>query len=1016
MPRLVFKKGEHPPVEITGATVLGRSSEQAQIAIKDNRLSRAHCKFEPRDDGQWGIVDLGSQNGTFLNGRRVRESVLRPGDVVTIGTCDITFEAIGGPTGSDLMAGVASTRIGPSGSQKPVPDTGGGPAELALEENADDSSSATRTVVAPAALTLLQGTLKDKIFPLIKDVFTVGRKAGNDIVLEGDGKSSGQHARITRKDPATWVIEDLKSTNGVTVNGHKVVEPVVLKNGAKIVIGSQTFQFTIQGKPVETSGVTAPMSAKAVAGKLAEAGAAAPQEMTLDDEAIGSQSEKIDKAALNVEVRGGGKSSVIFSVIEVLLALAVVGGVLFGGWMMLQDERQGTGSSGGNPPPAEGGALKLNPSFEKVDAAGMPEGWGFDPRGGDALSMTDSAHGGERGVQLTRFSASNAVSYLASAPIKVESSGYAASVFALNSEAAADRFGTALLALLWHKDVRDPAFAVTPLAAASGLKTWTELKGSGGAPKDARWVRVAVGISGRSGSVVFDDAKLAPDEKAPAAFAGAGLELRNGLKWSVSHDCRVNLARGATVLLRDGTLALHQVEGRQDSLDFSAFLLSPPQVEQGEGQLGVRWKYFDPLAEKPVELRLDLGEVGSQATLVAVFAAGGAERASSQVTVNFMATAAFVPSELLRIEGGHVAEYKRELPEGDRRVPISLVLCADTGSGNRIEGINGTTPNFSARLAPGGRELFFQAQNGLQVAFSLGSGRDELRALAQACATAQAGQDPLERLGHAARIILEFPYNQQELTLAAAACESVATHFKLRHLELRDGINVPELTRNEGLYIAAMDESIQSAQKLREQSLHWSEVVQPALRLLEADSMNDVTKRAAKTAKAAFEELIQSALDFDELAKVAKKSRFKLRVAIEQRESRNLLLSAQDFLNSGLLTQGRIKLKYIIENYPRCAHGIAAKGLMVDQAEALITEAAFRQKDGLGRIAAQLKAQSREYLLLVEQNLLSGGKVLSVEERQWLNPTELGEDARSWMDMEAKLAERIRILRERLGN
>ena len=79
MPRLVFKKGEQSPVEITGATVLGRSADQAQIAIKDNRLSRAHCKFEPRDDGQWAIVDLGSQNGTFLNGRRVRESVVRPG-------------------------------------------------------------------------------------------------------------------------------------------------------------------------------------------------------------------------------------------------------------------------------------------------------------------------------------------------------------------------------------------------------------------------------------------------------------------------------------------------------------------------------------------------------------------------------------------------------------------------------------------------------------------------------------------------------------------------------------------------------------------------------------------------------------------------------------------------------------------------------------------------------------------------------------------------------------------------
>ncbi|CAG1771727.1 hypothetical protein BAC2_01924, partial [uncultured bacterium] len=381
------------------------------------------CKFEPRDDGQWAIVDLGSQNGTFLNGRRVRESVVRPGDVVTIGQCDILFEAVGGPTGSDLMAGVQSTRIGPVG--KPLPAAAPGqapPAELALEESNEEGAGSTRTVVAPAALALLKGTLKDKIFPLVKDVFTVGRKVGNDIVLDGDGKSSGQHAKITRKDATTWVIEDLKSTNGVTVNGHKVTEPVVLKNGARIEIGSQLFQFTLQGKPVETSGVTAPVSAKAVAARLAQPEEVAPV-LDAGDSDIGNRSEEIDKAALNVEVRGGSKSGMLFSAIEIVLALAVVGGVLAGGYMLLQDEKTGTVTDEGNPPASEGGILKSNSSFDKIGGAGLPEGWSFDPRGGDALSVTESAHGGEHAVQLTRFTTSNAISYLLSSPMDVKATG-----------------------------------------------------------------------------------------------------------------------------------------------------------------------------------------------------------------------------------------------------------------------------------------------------------------------------------------------------------------------------------------------------------------------------------------------------------------------------------------------------------------------------------------------------------------------------------------------------------------
>ncbi len=70
--------------------VIGRSRE-ADIVLQDPNISRRHAEVRRRDDG-WQIVDLGSTNGIKVNGRRVDNAGLRPGDQVTIGVTDLTFE------------------------------------------------------------------------------------------------------------------------------------------------------------------------------------------------------------------------------------------------------------------------------------------------------------------------------------------------------------------------------------------------------------------------------------------------------------------------------------------------------------------------------------------------------------------------------------------------------------------------------------------------------------------------------------------------------------------------------------------------------------------------------------------------------------------------------------------------------------------------------------------------------------------------------------------------------------
>jgi hypothetical protein len=63
------------------------------ISIADDEYASArHARFEPRRDGVY-VEDVGSTNGTFVNGIRLtRERRLAPGDVVRIGETDLRFE------------------------------------------------------------------------------------------------------------------------------------------------------------------------------------------------------------------------------------------------------------------------------------------------------------------------------------------------------------------------------------------------------------------------------------------------------------------------------------------------------------------------------------------------------------------------------------------------------------------------------------------------------------------------------------------------------------------------------------------------------------------------------------------------------------------------------------------------------------------------------------------------------------------------------------------------------------
>ncbi len=76
----------------SGPLTIGRESDNDLALTRDEFSSSHHARVEPQRDGVW-IRDVGSTNGTYVNGQRVTSPLrLTPGDVIRIGETDLRFE------------------------------------------------------------------------------------------------------------------------------------------------------------------------------------------------------------------------------------------------------------------------------------------------------------------------------------------------------------------------------------------------------------------------------------------------------------------------------------------------------------------------------------------------------------------------------------------------------------------------------------------------------------------------------------------------------------------------------------------------------------------------------------------------------------------------------------------------------------------------------------------------------------------------------------------------------------
>lgn len=208
--KLVGSQGEFI---ITGRHVLGRE-DGCEIRLRSQSVSRRHAELRLKS-GRLTVKDLGSSNGTFVNGKRVDQRVLRPQDEVRF---DEESFRVHGPT--DLNQ--TSLRPAVSGDPTKVNPAVGAPA------------GGTRVVRQPAARLEVFAGMSSKSFDLSRDSYTVGRSVQSDIVLPVDSVSA-RHAEL-KQSGGVWRLTDLRSTNGTFVNDSRV-EDTELKAGDEVRFG-----------------------------------------------------------------------------------------------------------------------------------------------------------------------------------------------------------------------------------------------------------------------------------------------------------------------------------------------------------------------------------------------------------------------------------------------------------------------------------------------------------------------------------------------------------------------------------------------------------------------------------------------------------------------------------------------------------------------------------------------------------------------------------------------------------
>ncbi len=223
-------------VEEDGLRV-GRTPGSNQLVLNDSEISRAHARVV-FDQGKVKLIDS-SVNGCYVNGQRVTENELHPGDVVRFGlsganTFKVFFKeeepAAPGPSAADdarRAAGQSAPRHGTIVASVPVE-----PRRIPTLMIAPDEMLGTKRKLQ---LILDQYAVKDIV--LEGERIELGREKREFAVYIDHPSVSVLQAEIVVMPEDRAVLRDLQSLNGTFVNGERITEKV-LDDGDLIQLGA----------------------------------------------------------------------------------------------------------------------------------------------------------------------------------------------------------------------------------------------------------------------------------------------------------------------------------------------------------------------------------------------------------------------------------------------------------------------------------------------------------------------------------------------------------------------------------------------------------------------------------------------------------------------------------------------------------------------------------------------------------------------------------------------------------
>jgi pSer/pThr/pTyr-binding forkhead associated (FHA) protein len=216
---------------------IGRSP-QASIVIDNPAVSYNHARFFWQD-GTYHVQDLGSLNGTFLNGNRITQAPLSPGDTIAVGKHTIRFllerpgeaaEAVAAPPRPG--AGVAKLE----GTM--ILDT---KLRRELQEKVAAGGGAAKTSEAKKVgkLTVLQGRTTAKEYVLASPTSIIGKSEGAAVRLQG--WFAPKVAALINKQGERYFVSP--TSKKAFVNGQPVTGRQELKDGDVFTFGRVHMQF-----------------------------------------------------------------------------------------------------------------------------------------------------------------------------------------------------------------------------------------------------------------------------------------------------------------------------------------------------------------------------------------------------------------------------------------------------------------------------------------------------------------------------------------------------------------------------------------------------------------------------------------------------------------------------------------------------------------------------------------------------------------------------------------------------